>query len=351
MPDPRGDAPSYPPDMIHAIATSLLILATCTSTGHRPSDDPPLVVLIAGDEEYRSEETLPMLASILRRDHGLRTRILFSLDDEGRVDPERLDHIPGTEILADADLMVLFTRFRALPDDQVEPILEYARSGRPIVGIRTATHAFRYPEDHPRAEALNDAWPQEVLGQRWITHHGHFDEGGAPLTEVKPTDRRHPVMRGVGPFDAYSWLYHVDGGGDALPSEATRLMSGRAIKSGHAESSRFPRSNPVTWAIERDEPGLPRRVFFTTLGHPYDFRSEDARRMLVQGVLWSLGREDSIPPKGLAVAKPDGWRPTNAGFGGQRRDRTPAEAIREPDSDPGRPKPADPANRDNPVGN
>lgn len=299
-----------------------------------PIDDRPHVVLIAGDEEYRSEETLPMLASILRRDHGCRTTLRFSLDDEGFVDPERLDHIPGTEALDDADLLVLFTRFRALPDDQVEPILRYAASGRPIVGLRTATHAFRYPPDHPRAADLNGDWPQRVLGQRWITHHGHFDEGGAPLTRVEPRAVAHPVLRGVGPFEAYSWLYHVEGGGDALPSDATRLLDGEAIKSGHTERfDRFPRRNPVAWTIERKDPGLPRRVFFTTLGHPYDFRAVEARRLLVQGVLWSLGREAEIPETGVSAETPPRWRPTNAGFGGQRRGRRPEALIREPDPD------------------
>ena len=318
--------------MTNLIHTIVILMTSTLQSAALPEVDPPLVVLVAGDEEYRSEETLPMLASILRRDHGFQTRILFSLDEDGLVDPERLDHIPGTGILADADLMVLFTRFRALPDEQVEPILEYARSGRPIVGLRTATHAFRYPGDHPRAEDLNDDWPQEVLGQRWITHHGHFDEGGAPLTAVTPIKTDHPTMRGVEAFDAYSWLYHVDGGGDALPESATRLATGRAIKSAHGDNARFPRTNPVTWAIERTDEGLPGRVFFTTLGHPYDFRSEDARRMLVQGVLWSLGKEDSIPKEGLRVPAPKGWNPTNAGFGTQRRGRTPAAAIAEPDS-------------------
>ncbi len=314
------------------------------------SDDRPHVVLIAGDEEYRSEETLPMLASILRRDHGVRTTVLFSLDDEGCIDPERLDHLPGTEILDDADLLVLFTRFRALPDEQVEPILRYAASGRPVVGLRTATHAFRYPSDHPRAADLNADWPRRVFGQCWITHHGHFDEGAAPLTRVEPipaddeSARGHPVMRGVGPFDAYSWLYHVEGGGDALPATATRLLEGEAIKSAHTERfERFPRRNPVAWTIERDEPGLPSRVFFTTLGHPYDFRATSARRLLVQGVLWAMGREDAIPADGVTCDAPSGWRPTNAGFGGQRRGRRPSEAVAEPEErrDPSAPKTAE----------
>ena len=322
--------------MLQCIAlTAAFMLPSPSSDAVEPprkDADTPHVVLIAGDEEYRSEESLPMLASMLRRDHGFRTTVLFSLDEEGRVDPERLDHIPGTEVLDDADLLVLFTRFRALPDDQVEPILRYAASGRPIVGLRTATHAFRYPAGHPRAADLNDDWPQRVLGQRWITHHGHFDEGAAPLTRVTPRQVDHPVMRGVGPFEAYSWLYHVEGGGDELPEKSVRLLDGEAIKSGHTERfDRFPRSNPVTWAIERDEPGLPKRVFFTTLGHPYDFRAVDARRMLVQGVLWSLGREREIPEQGLPAAAPEGWRPTNAGFGTQRRGRRPEAAIAEPD--------------------
>lgn len=319
--------------MTTSIALACLTLALAAPAEPVTSDDRPHVVLIAGDEEYRSEETLPMLASILRRDHGCRTTVLFSLDDEGRIDPERLDHVPGTAVLDEADLLVLFTRFRALPDEQVEPILAYAASGRPIVGLRTATHAFRYPNDHPRAADLNGDWPQRVLGQRWITHHGHFDEGAAPLTRVTVRDVDHPVLRGAGPFEAYSWLYHVEGGGDALPDTATRLLDGEAIKSGHTERfDRFPRRNPVAWTIERDDPGLPRRVFFTTLGHPYDFRAVEARRLLVQGVLWAMGREGEIPETGVSAETPPGWRPTNAGFGGQRRARLPEAAITEPDA-------------------
>ncbi len=321
------------------LASACLFVALAAVQPVSGTDERPHVVLIAGDEEYRSEETLPMLASILRREHDCRTTVLFSLDEDGRIDPERLDHIPGTEVLDDADLVVLFTRFRALPEDQVEPILRYAASGRPMVGLRTATHAFRYPAEHPRAADLNADWPQRVLGQRWITHHGHFDEGAAPLTRVTPIDtddaRNHPVMRGVGPFQAFSWLYHVEGGGDHLPAAANRLLEGEAIKSGHTERfDRFPRRNPVAWTMERDDPGLPKRVFFTTLGHPYDFRDANARRLLVQGALWAMGREREIPGTGLECTAPRGWQPTNAGFGGQRRDRTPSEAIAEPDATP-----------------
>ena len=147
------------------LAVLLAPLVIALASPDDPAVEPPLVVLVAGDEEYRSEETLPMLASILRRDHGFRTRILYSLDDEGRVDPEALENIPGTEALSDADLMSSPTP-SALP--RVSP-------SHPRLCEVGATHRrpsngdpFRYPGDHPRAESLNDDWPQEVLGQRWI---------------------------------------------------------------------------------------------------------------------------------------------------------------------------------------
>ena len=76
------------------------------------------VVLVSGDEEYRSEEALPLLARILAEHHGFTTTVLFAIDpDTGRVDPENTRNIPGLDHLGDADAVVLFTRFRELPDE------------------------------------------------------------------------------------------------------------------------------------------------------------------------------------------------------------------------------------------
>src|SRR5437870_5765023 len=101
------------------------------------------IVLVSGDEEYRSEETLPQLAKILARFHGFTCTVLFAINpDDGTIDPNRNDNIPGLEALERADLMVIFTRFRKLPDEQMKHIVDYVESGRPIVGLRTATHAF-----------------------------------------------------------------------------------------------------------------------------------------------------------------------------------------------------------------
>src|SRR5213082_2313864 len=100
------------------------------------------IVLVSGDEEYRSEEALPQLGKILAKRHGFRCTVLFAIDPaDGTINPN-VSNIPGLEALDKADLMVIFTRFRDLPDEQMKYIVSYLEAGKPIVGIRTATHAF-----------------------------------------------------------------------------------------------------------------------------------------------------------------------------------------------------------------
>src|SRR5712691_477960 len=101
------------------------------------------IVLISGDDEYRSEEALPQLAKILSKHHGFKCTVLFAIDSEtGEINPDVNDNIPGLETLKSADLMVIFTRFRNLPDEQLQYVVNYVNAGNPIVGLRTATHAF-----------------------------------------------------------------------------------------------------------------------------------------------------------------------------------------------------------------
>src|SRR5579871_1439460 len=101
------------------------------------------IVLVSGDEEYRSEEALPQLAKILAERHGFRCTVLFAINPaDGTIDPNQNDNIPGLELLETADLMVIATRFRDLPDNQMKYIVAYLEAGKPVVGMRTATHAF-----------------------------------------------------------------------------------------------------------------------------------------------------------------------------------------------------------------
>ena len=116
--------------------------------GSAPAAPEPHVVFVTGDEEYRSEESMPMLARILERDYGFRVSIAYSLDDKGFVDPNNTKDVTGIEALKSADLLVLFTRFRHWPEAKFQVFLDYIAQGKPLVGFRTATHAFRFP--HPQ---------------------------------------------------------------------------------------------------------------------------------------------------------------------------------------------------------
>lgn len=289
-------------------------------TGAESEAEPPHIVFVTGDEEYRSEESMPMLARMLERDYGFRTTVLFSVDSAGIVDPNRLDHIPGLEALDDADMMVLFTRFRALPEDERAHILDFAESGRPMAGFRTTTHAFLYPDD-PELEYLNEEWPRTVFGQQWITHHGHFADGDAPLTAVEIVDEAagHPILKGVEPFEAYSWLYHVDGGAHELYGDSRPLLRGTSLRSRHEMEGRldqFPLTQPVAWTkTYTGTAGTAARVFFTTLGHPYDFKHPAMRTLALNGILWALGREGEIPEGGADPTTVRPFEPNNSGFG------------------------------------
>ncbi len=304
--------------------------ATSAADPHDLENAMPHVVFVTGDEEYRSEESMPMLAAILRERFGFRVTVCYSLADDGTIDPNNTLSITGLEALADADLMVMFTRFRALPDDQLAMIMDYVASGKPMAGFRTATHAFRYPDDHPHAERFNNAWPRAVFGSGWVSHHGHHGDNHSRLTAVAPVwregDAAHPVTRGVSHFQASSWLYHVHGGEGHRPlsGDSTPLVRGWSLRSNHEREGRldrFPLEQPVAWVktfSESDEAGDGARVFFTTLGHPYDFQEVDMRRLAIQGLLWAIGAEAQIPEGGLSdelLVPIYPYEPNPSGFG------------------------------------
>ncbi|MGA3044010.1 MAG: hypothetical protein ABSF54_24820, partial [Bryobacteraceae bacterium] len=118
------------------LLASLLLTQLRAGTGKR-------IVLVSGDEEYRSEEGLPQLAKILSTRHGFDCTVLYAIDPAGgAIKPDLRTNIPGLEALDSADLMLMLLRFRDLPDPQMRHIVDYVESGRPVVGLRTSTHAF-----------------------------------------------------------------------------------------------------------------------------------------------------------------------------------------------------------------
>ncbi len=277
----------------------------------------PHIVFVTGDEEYRSEESMPMLGRILEREMNAKISVCYSMGEDGFIDPNNTKDITGLEALETADLMVMFTRFRALPDEQLEKILAYAESGKPMVGFRTATHAFMYKNDLEKGD-YNEKWPIKVFGQKWITHHGHFDDGQGRLTEVNlySNQKTHPVLKGFQPFKAYSWLYHVEGNGHQLSGDSAPLMTGRSLRSNYAESAEYPMNNPVAWTkTYTGTSGTAARVFFTTLGHPFDFKEVSMRKVAINGIAWALSREEDIPDGGFNVDFVGAYEPNNSGFG------------------------------------
>lgn len=298
----------------------LTVLSSCEEAPKETTEPPINVVFVTGDEEYRSEESMPMLAQILKRELNCNVKVCYALDSAGIIDPNRLDHISDLGALDSADLMVLFTRFRALPENELQQILDFAESGKPMVGFRTATHAFKYEEDSTKFQ-YNDDWPIKVFGQKWITHHGHFEDGHGHLTSVSINEdqAKHPILQGVAPFEAYSWLYHVDGGDYELYGDSQPLLTGRSLRSNHEEAGRldeFPLTNPVAWTKSyTGSSGKAARVFFTTLGHPYDFKEASMRKLALNGIYWALGKEADIPQDGLNAALVSTYDPNNSGFG------------------------------------
>lgn len=267
---------------------ALLALVACSGGAWARAADPPHVVFVTGDCEYRSEITMPLIAELLEKRHGMKTTVCYAVNPEtGAREPKCLTNIVGLEALADADLAVFFTRFRQLPDDQLQKILDYARSGKPMVGLRTATHALRYT-DGPNVR-WNDDFGREFFGQKWITHHGHDSS-----TQVYKAVEAHPIVRGVAPeFHCRSWLYHVV----PLAGDCHPLALGIAIKGEAADGPRFGTPNPVAWTKQSGDA----RVFFTTLGHPQDIADPNVRKLLVNGIFWALGREQEIPAEGCNV--------------------------------------------------
>jgi type 1 glutamine amidotransferase len=250
----------------------------------------PHVVFVAGDHEYSSEETMPLMAAELERSYGMRVTVLKSAPDENSE-----ENIPGLEALEKADLVVLFLRWRRLPREQLEHLQRYLDSGRPVVAFRTTTHAFNYPAGH-ELEKWN-RFAVEYLGGPPGWGRGHYHYGHRSTTEVtvRAGEEKHPILRGVEPrFGVVSWLYHVLP--DYPPKEARVLLMGRAINAEKAGAV----DNPVAWTWT-NRAGA--RVFLTTLGHPGDFAIASVQRLVINGIHWALGK--SVPMRWKGPIKID----------------------------------------------
>lgn len=319
------------------------------------NDEMPHIVFVSGDEEYRSEEALPQMAKILSKHHGFNCTVLFAQDPEnpGYVDANYLHNIPGLEALKSADMMVIFTRFRALPDDQMQHIDDFLMTGKPVLGIRTATHAFNFKKDgmetnfghysnyYQGEDAWNEGFGRLVMGEKWISHHGsHGHQSTKGL--IAPGAENHPITNGIedgdvwGPTDVYGVRL-------PLPDDAQPIILGQVVDREGERDDNDPRLGmrpsdsqvpgpktkkdkegneiefnqnepmmPVAWTKTYQLPnGKAGKCFATTIGASTDLLEEGTRRMMVNGVFWAL---DLQVPEKANVDLVGEYRPSRFAF-------------------------------------
>lgn len=210
---------------------------------------PLRVCLVSACLHYKSDQSLAVLEEYLQEKWKMKCSRAFS---------QKKDDLPGLENLERSDCMLLFARRMTIKGEPLERIKRYCRRGGAIVGVRTASHAF-------------ENWlemDKEVLGG---DYQGHF---GNKLTEVEIVEagKDHPILAGVKPFGSRGTLYK----NPRIAKDATVLLAGT-----------FPgQTYPVAWVrVHRGG-----RVFYTSLGHPIDFRDANFLRLLANAISWTSAK-------------------------------------------------------------
>ncbi len=270
------------PHVSHFSGTDLIVehiekfvCPTITSTvltGKAPfrfgNDRRPLVVFISAESEYGAAESLPEFARELQIGHGLSCEILQGSTD--RNSKER-NYISGMESLTAADLAVLFVRRRAFPARQMQYFRNYLDRGKPLVALRTASHAFDTRGDAPAGHVEWREFDGEVLGGNY---HGHYGSGPVTTVTVAAGAQGRAVLSGIQtPFSSNASLYKTS----PLAGSAQLLLTG-SIPGQEPE--------PLAWTNRYEDA----RVFYTSLGHPDDFANRQFRRLLVNAVFWAMDK-------------------------------------------------------------
>ncbi|MDP3070973.1 MAG: hypothetical protein Q8N18_11835 [Opitutaceae bacterium] len=323
--------------LIAAPLTAPLTAATTTSITYEPKPGIGAsrhLVFLTGDEEYRGEEGLPMLAKILSQRHGFRCTVLFALNPDGTINPDANASLGDGAVLDTADGLVLALRFRQWPDADMKRFAAAVARGVPIVALRTSTHAFRFPAGHPTAYAAFNDFGRTVLGENWVSHWG-ANRRGATRGIIEPGAEGDPILRGVTDIFGDSGAYeaHPVAGSKILargqvltgmkPTDGPDTAQRKVRKADNIEQGINDPMMPIAWTrLNRNENGTTNRVFCTTMGAATDLLSEGLRRMVVNAVFWSFGLE---VPAETDVRYVDPYEPTAYSFKGYRRGLVPAD--------------------------
>jgi hypothetical protein len=271
------------------------------------------IVFIAGDEEYRSEESLPMLAKILSQRHGFDCTVLFSLDPTGTyIDPNNQKSISNPQAIAKADLIIIQTRFRQWTPEEYQYLADYLNAGKPVIGLRTATHAFT--GSGKTGDFKWDEFGLKILGEKWVNHHGNHKVQGTRGV-IEQANASHPILNGVKDVFALSDVYTV---ANLDEKTATVLLRGAVTATLDPDSKPIdgPKNNPmmpIAWVHEYTAPNgtTKGKSFCTTMGASVDLKNEDLRRMIVNAAYFLTGLK--VPAKANVMVV-DPYEPTMYGF-------------------------------------
>lgn len=279
------------------------------------------VVLLSGDEEYRSEESLPQMGKILSQRHGFQCTVLFSQDDDGTINPNNSTNVPGMHLLDGADLVINAFRFRELPDADMQHFMGYLEAGKPMIVVRTATHSFNYTRDKnsPYAKyswtAPGGGFGGLAVGESWTYHHGdHGKEASRGLVDGK--NQKHPILKSVTDVYGTTDVYGIN---PDFPAIGNVLLWGQTLVGLQPNDPPNLKKAimPIAWLHQYSGAnGKKARTFCTTIGAATDLVSEDLRRLLVNASYDLTGLP--VPDK-ADVALVGDYQPTKFGFNGYKK--------------------------------
>ena len=282
------------------------------------------IVLIAAEQEYRTEQALPMLARTLSTHHGFHCTVLFLTNEDGLVDvtgespikeADQFNRVPGLEHLASAHCLIWCSRFLKLTDEDAQHLYDYFDSGKPIIALRTANHGLRGTK--PYVVNGQNVSLRELLGGAFIKHHGGWKREATSGIVVEE-NKDHPILIGVkdvwGTTDVYRC--HEE---DTVPEGCTPLLLGQPMVSLERDAPANENKVPLpiawtkTWVGNQGNAVTQTRILHFTMGSAEDFANEGVRRVVVNGAYWGMGMEDAIRPD-MNVDIVGNYEPMKDGF-------------------------------------
>ncbi len=227
------------------------------------------IVFMIGEEEYFTWETLPEFAR--KELEPLGHHVTFIHADKA----DKNNFTGLVAALKDADLLLVSVRRRTPPKEQLDAVRAFLAAGKPLIGIRTASHAFAL---RPKDKLIDDQhanWQEfdpAVLGGNYHDHHKGKDQ---TICTVAAGAESHAILKDIplSEFIGHGTLYK----NTPLAKTTTPLLIG-AIPGQPAE--------PVAWT-HRYGPKQA-KIFYTSLGHPDDFKEPAFRKLLLNAIAWAL---------------------------------------------------------------